>query len=97
MFPDLAPANTVRPYCTYQQVGGEAINYTDGAIPSIKNARMQVNVWGDTRSQVAPLARQVEDTLRGVLQTTVLGAAIGVYEPETGLRGSMQDFSMWSA
>ena len=53
------------------------------------------NVWGDTRSEVSALAGQVEDALRAVvaLQTAIEGAPIATYEPDTKLRGSMQDFS----
>ena len=96
-YPDIAPDLTVRPYITYQQVGGEGVNFVDTTIPSKKNARFQVNVWADTRGAAATLAGQVEDTLRAVtaLQTTVLGAAVATYEPETLLRGTRQDFSFW--
>lgn len=95
VYPDVAPVGTVRPYLTYQQVGGAAVNFLDPTVPSKKRFRFQVNVWGDTRSQVAALAIQVEDALRAVtaLQTTVEGAPIASYEPETNLRGSVQDFS----
>ena len=92
--PDVAPVGTARPYITYQQVGGEAVNFMDATVPSKKRYRFQVNVWGDTRTSVAALAIQVEDALRlTALQTTVEGAPVAIYEPDTGLRGSMQDFS----
>jgi hypothetical protein len=29
------------------------------------------------------------------LQTTVLGGATSIYEPDTQLRGRMQDYSFW--
>lgn len=98
VYPDIAPENTGKPYLTWQQVGGEPVNFVDGGVPSKKNARVQVNVWAATRLDAAALAVQVEDALRGVtaLQTTVLGSPIAIYEPETKLRGSMQDFSFWT-
>lgn len=97
VFPDVAPEETARPYITFQQVGGEAVNFVDAGVPSMKNGRWQINVWADSRLDAAPLARQVEDTLRGIsaLQTTVLGAAIARYDEETKLRGTSQDFSFW--
>src|SRR4051812_19007400 len=97
VFPDVAPEATARPYITYQQVAGEPVNFVDPTVPSKKNACFQVNVWADTRSQAAALSRQVEDTLRVVpaLQTSVLGAPTAVYEEDTKLRGTMQDFSFW--
>lgn len=97
VYPDVAPSGVARPYVTYQQVGGGAINFVDVTVPSKKNGRFQINVWADTRLSASNLARQVEDTLRAVpsLQTTVLGAPFGVHEPETNLYGTVQDFSFW--
>lgn len=98
VYPDIAPEGEPRPYITWQRVGGSAVNFIDATVPSKKNARVQVNVWADTRLEADDLAAQVEDTLRAVLalQTTVLGAPTAVYEPETKLKGSMQDFSFWT-
>lgn len=97
VFPDVAPGGTARPYLTYQAVGGSAINYTEGTAPGYRNARVQINVWADTRMQSSSIGNAVENTMRGVsgLQTTVLGAATSIYEPDTGLYGQMQDFSVW--
>lgn len=97
VYPDVAPENTTRPYITYQQVGGQAVNFLDTTVPSKKNARIQINTWADTRQGAAVLSRQVEDTLRGVaaLQTQALGAPVSIYEMETKLRGTRQDFSVW--
>lgn len=99
VYPDVAPELATRPYITYQAVGGAGLNFVDPTVPSKKNARMQINVWADTRGAASTLARQVEDALRVVtsLQTTVLGAAVSVYEPETKLKGTHQDFSFWFA
>lgn len=98
MFPDVAPELTLRPYITYQQVGGVAVNFVDPTVPGKKRSRFQINIWGDTRGAVAVLAAQVEDALRVVtaLQTTVEGAPVATYEPDTKLYGSMQDFSFLS-
>ena len=97
VYPDLAPDVVTKPYIVFQQVGGSAVQFVDPTVPSKKNSRMQVSVWGDTRAQVSALAVQVEDTLRGVtaLQTVVLGAPVAIYESDTKLRGSQQDFSIW--
>ena len=97
VYPDVAPENTVRPYITYQQTGGDAVNFVESTIPSKKNARMQINVWADTRLQAAAMAGTVEDVLRTliVLHPTVLGAAIATYDDETKLRGTLQYFSLW--
>lgn len=99
VYPDIATENAVLPYITYQQVGGRGVNFLDSATPSKKNARIQINVWGETRIQVADLSRLVEDTMRAAtsLQTSVLGASVAMYEPVTKLRGTRQDFSVWSS
>jgi chaperonin GroEL (HSP60 family) len=97
VYPDIGPEGVETPYITYQQVGGEPVNFLESSVPSLKNGRFQINVWGDSRLVVANLARQVEDALRttAALQATVLGGATALYDEETGLRGSMQDFSFW--
>lgn len=98
VFPDVAPEGTALPYCTFQQVGGTAINFINGGLPSKRNGRYQVNCWGQSRLQAALLARQVEDALRQVvaLQTTVLAAPVAEYEEDTKLYGCRQDFSFWT-
>lgn len=97
VYPDIGPEGVEKPYITWQQVGGEPINFVGPGTPSKKNARVQVNVWAATRLDADQMAIQVEDTLRAAtaLQTTVLGSPMADYEPETKLRGSMQDFSLW--
>jgi hypothetical protein len=98
VFPDIAPENTLRPYITWQEVGGQPINFLDQALPGKANARIQINVWADTRLDASFLTAQVETVMRQttVLQTTVLGNAISRYEPDTKLKGYMQDFSIWN-
>ena len=98
VYPLIAPQEvTALPRITYQQVGGQGINFLEAANPSMKNGRFQINCWGATSLQVAALSRQVEDALRSevYLQTTVLGAPVAEYEPETRLYGTRQDFSFW--
>ena len=97
VYRDIAPAEvTALPRITFQQVGGDAINFLSGDAPSKKRARIQINVWDDRRDVAMALMRRVEDTMRSAsgLQTTILGAATSVYEDDTGLFGAMQDFSV---
>ena len=95
VYPDVAPEKVARPYITYHQVGGAAVNFLDASTPSKKRGRFQVNVWGDTRAQVSALTAATEDALRAaaILQTRVEDGPAGFYDPDTKLRGSMQDFS----
>lgn len=96
VYPDVAPMNTTRPFVTYQQVGGSVINPIKGEAPGLRNARIQVNVWADTRSAANTLMRDIEDALRPMpYAATPEGALIARYEPETKTRGAQQDFSIW--
>lgn len=98
VFPDVAEPLTLPPYITYQAVGGDPLNFTEGSVPDSRNSRVQVNVWAATRLEASDIAGQVEDALREVvgLQITVLTRPVWLYEPDTKLRGTMQDFSVWN-
>lgn len=98
-YPDVAPEGAVTaPYCTYQFVGGEAITFLDRALPGLRNARVQVNVWSKTRLECNDLARQIEDVLRlaATLQAQPLGAFVSDFDDDVKLYGTRQDFSIWS-
>lgn len=97
VFPDVAPEGTARPYLTYQQVGGDALNFMEGTMPGKRNARIQINAWADTRLAASELSEQAEDALRLVLglQAEVLGARVSIFEEDIKLRGARQDFSVW--
>ena len=97
VYPDIAPDLVTIPYITYHQIGGQSVNFYDGAVPSKRNGEFQINVWAGTRAQASALANQVEDALRGVaaLQTEVKSAQLATYDEETKQRGTMQDFSFW--
>lgn len=95
-FPDVAPLSTPRPYITYQQVGGSAWNYIEGAFPGKRHARMQINVWGDSREQVNALARQIEEALvESPMRFYVEGALVATTNTDVKphLYGTRQDFS----
>jgi hypothetical protein len=96
VFPDVAP-DAVLPYITYQQVGGQAVNFTDGTIPDRSNARIQINVWAATRLEASRIGAEAEGAIRAAtaLQPTVLSARVGLYDDETKARGTMQDFDLW--
>lgn len=98
VYPDISPAGTDKPYITYQQVGGAAFSFTEGILPGIKNGRFQVNVWGVSRAAVSALALQAEQAIveSMTIQAQPLGAPSAIYEPDTKLYGSRQDFTVWS-
>jgi hypothetical protein len=95
VYPDEAPAGTAKPYIVYQSVGGEDGSTLDGAADT-QNCRMQVAVWSASREEVSTIIAQVRGRLTAdpVLGTPI-GAPVSVYETETKLRGSRQDFSIW--
>jgi hypothetical protein len=99
VYPDVGPPGVVRPYITYQQAGGRPVNFLEGTTPSKENSRMQINVWATTRPAAKLLAKQAEAALCGTaaLQTTVLGKPVAVYEEDTKLFGTRQDFSFWTS
>jgi len=97
-FPDFAPIDTIKPYITYVQIGGEALSYTENALPDAKNGRFQVNVWASTRSIASSVMLQVEAALMQAtaFQARPIGAAAASYDFDMQTYGSMQDFSIWS-
>jgi len=98
-YPDVAPSGVVKPYGTYQQVGGDAPTFLSG-VPSKRNARMQINFWSLTRAEANALAVQAEAALEAatsaVFQAKPLGAFVADQEEETKLFGTRQDFSIWA-
>lgn len=97
-FPDVAPEGTARPYITFLDVGGQPISFIDDALPNREFARVQVNVWADTRIQASDLGRTVENTLRALvsLQPDVLTGRAATFDETTQYRGTMQDFSFFN-
>jgi hypothetical protein len=96
-YPDIAKDGASTPYITYQFVGGQPVNFLKQEVPDKSNTRVQVNVWSATRVEARAIAKQVEDAMRmSAMQVTVLGQPVSVYEEDTKLRGSIQDFSVWN-
>ena len=102
VYPDVAPQPLpAGPYVVYQQAGGRAINplsVTHAAdLPDLRHARMQITVWATTRAAANTASRQIEDALRLATAFTAqpLGAMTADHDPDTGLYGARQDFSIW--
>lgn len=97
-FPDVAPVGTPRPYVTYQQIGGDAPVYTEGALPSIENGHVQFNVWDDTRAGAKALIKLIEAALVAApaFQAAPLAASVSDYDADMERYCSRQDFSIWS-
>lgn len=97
-FPDFAPTDTQRPYVTWQQIGGDTVDFIDNAVPSQENALIQVNVWSDRRTEAKDVIKQIEAALIQApgLQARPQGAAASDADPDMGRYCSRQDFSIWA-
>ena len=97
VFQNVSATPPATPYITYQLIGGAVTNFLDATLPSKRNSRWQIDIWSHSPAEAASLSQQAEDLFRlaARLQTTVLGAATGTYEPDTKLYGRRQDFSFW--
>ncbi|WP_153135172.1 DUF3168 domain-containing protein [Paraburkholderia agricolaris] len=95
VYPDVAPASPTKPYIVYQSVGGVDETTFDGP-DTLQNSRMQVAVWATTRAEAATIIKQVRSGLTAApVLGTPIGAPVSVYEDDTKLYGSRQDFSIW--
>jgi len=98
VYPDVAPAGAVRPFITYQQVGGDVINMVKSEMPGKRNGRFQINVWATSRAAANTLMRQVEEALiESSLNARPQMGAISSYDEETQTYGQFQYFSIWFA
>lgn len=98
VFPDEAPTSTERPYVIFQQIGGAALGFLDSAIPSKRNALVQVDVWAATRAEANALALQIEAAMLAAQKFTgrPQGALRTMSEADLQLRGARQDFDIWA-
>lgn len=99
VYPDEAPDNSPLPYIVYSQVGGPSPTYVERAVPNLKGARFQVNVWAKTRIEAAALGLQVEAAMvhATAFDAKPVGAYTATSDPATKYRGTRQDFSVWSS
>lgn len=97
VYPD---ANTAgKPETTYivwTQVGGQVIDTVNDPA-DLHHARIQIAVWGPRRTHANALMRQAEAAMRAatVFQAKPIGGLIAHFDPDTELRGALQDFAVW--
>lgn len=98
VYPTVAPDGVVPPYITFQQVGGAAPVFLERAVPSKRNARMQINVWSTTQVGANAIALAIESTLVGAtsVQAKPESAFVATEDEVTKLLGTRQDFSIWA-
>lgn len=97
-YPDVAPANSERPYLVWQQIGGESLRYADNTAMDKRFPVVQIAAWSESRLQSLSLIRQVEDALCASTAFTAQpqGEPISQHEPETGLYGNTQRFAIFA-
>lgn len=96
VYPDFAPAGTVAPYLTWQQVGGKAENFLGNEVPDKRNARIQINAWATTRAAANALMLQVEAAMIAASHRPI-GALLATADEDLNLRGAIQDFTVWAS
>jgi len=98
VFPDFAPHGTTRPFVTYQQIGGDALNYWEQAMPDKKNGLIQINVWSDTRAEAASLILAIEGAMRtaSAFNAKATSSHVADFDAEVPIYGARQDFTVWS-
>ena len=95
VYPDVAPAGAALPRIVYQSVGGVDETTFDGS-DMLQNSRVQVSVWTTTRAEAATIMQQVRAALTAEpVRGVPIGAPVSVYEDDTKLYGSRQDYSIW--
>lgn len=94
--PDVAPDDPVYPLAIYQQVGGDAIDYSEGKVPDKAQARVQVWVWSKSRLEASTIARAQRIALvEGPMRARTLGAPVSDYNAAFKIYGARQDFEVW--
>lgn len=98
VFADVAPWETLRPYVTWQQIGGVPQRYLDNT-SNLRHAMVQINVWAETREECTQLSRAIEARLcaASAFRASPDSEPIADFDTDTGRRGARQDFSIWSA
>ena len=96
VYPDFAPANTVAPYLTWQQIGGQSQCHLSNTAPGQRNARMQINAWAATRAAANALMLQVESAMI-TSGARPVGALLATADEDLSLRGAIQDFTIWAS
>lgn len=97
-FPDFAPLGTPRPFITFEQAGGDALYFLDGALPDKKHGRFEIGVYADSRASCAAIALQVEAAMAAstAFQSAAIHAPISDYASEVKIYSSTQNFSVFS-
>lgn len=94
--PDIPREPVVYPCGVYQQIGGQSLWFSEGAMPDHKHARVQITVWSETRAQTMQLIRQIEDSMcTSFPNSESYGAPVATYEDAIKKYGARLDVGFW--
>lgn len=95
-YPDVAPSGTVKPWVTWQALGGESLGFLDNTSADKRMTLMQISVWATTRLAAINLIRDIETAMRASSAFTAMpqGEAVSLYESDTLLFGSIQRYEI---
>lgn len=98
VYPDVAPSGALKPWVTWQALGGESLGFLDNTAASHRHVLMQVNSWATTRMQALQIARDIETAMRAssAFIATPSGEPVSQFEPDTQLYGCIQRFEIYS-
>lgn len=97
IFPLVAPEGTETPYLVYQTITDEEQNTLDcnGGTDNLSNARMQIDVWGESYTEAKNTAKTVRAAMKSFARQNVCGPVTEDYESETKLYRVILDYSIW--
>lgn len=97
-FRGFARTNTELPYCTYQRIGGQSVDFLDNTIPSKRNADIQVNVWSSSQAEADALIGQMEAAMRAssAFQARAVAESSDDFDADMERYCARQDFTIWA-
>jgi len=98
VYPDVAPSGVVKPFVTWQGIGGESLGFLNNTAADKRKTLMQVNAWATTRLQSLALIRDIETALRAnsTFAARPQGEPMSTHEQDTQLYGCVQRFEITS-
>lgn len=98
VYPDVAPSGALKPFVTWQGIGGESLGFMDNTAADKRKTLMQVSVFSTTRLQSLTLIRDIETALRGnaTFVARPQGEPMSTHEQDTQLFGCVQRFEITS-
>jgi hypothetical protein len=99
IFPVIRPERETVPAITYTAPPPDQVNHLGGRASSLRNFRLQVDLWAQAHSQVVTLDAAVRarmDTAAATFRAVLIaGSGLEDYESETKLYRRMMEFSCW--